>query len=116
MSYELHFTLGAPGPFPPQRREPGRNGAPDSPIRADFPDGPEGGRAYVVAWHAWLRMIADGTLTRAERAVRAQLYAQLFDVPANVAEMLTLTQLRMVATYDPDTRRTVLDALRQAAD
>lgn len=115
MNYELRFNLSTPGPFPPQQRSAGRNGAPDSPTRDDFPDGPDGARAYVIAWNAWLRMIADGVLTRAERAVRAQLYAQLFAVPADVADMLTLTQLRTIATYDPEMRRTVLDALRQAA-
>jgi hypothetical protein len=111
MRYELTFRAAPSGPFPPERRTPGRNGAPDSPIRADFPDGPEGGRAYLVAWYAWRRQIEDGHLTRAEESVRADLYAKIFEVPKDVARIMNLAQLRHLSTLDPYVRSLFLAAL-----
>lgn len=116
MKYSMTFQVTSPGPIPPQRREPGRHGAPDSPIRADFPDGPEGAKAYVVAWGAWLQQMADGVLTPAERDVRAALYAEMFDVPVQVAASLTLSHLRHVAALDPDMRSIVVAAAAEAFD
>jgi hypothetical protein len=110
MKYSMTFRVVSPGPIPPQRREPGQHGAPDSPIRADFPDGPEGAKAYVVAWRAWLHQSADGVLTPAERDVRAALYAEMFDVPVQVARHWPLRQLQHFATLDPDLRAIVLAA------
>jgi hypothetical protein len=110
-SYSLTFFAAPSGPFPPQQRQAGSHGAPDSPIRDDFPPTPEGGRAYVVAWRAWQKQSADGVLTRAEREVRAELYADLFDVPVHVARGLTLRQLRHINTLDSDIRSIVVGAI-----
>jgi hypothetical protein len=97
--------------FPPQHRAKGSHGAPDSPIRDDFPHDRAGADAYVLAWKIWLQQQADGVLTKAERRVRAELYADIFDVPYEIAESFNLPRLRMLNAMNPEMRRRVLDAL-----
>jgi hypothetical protein len=111
MTYRLTFRAAPTGPIPPQRRQPGRNGAPDSPIRDDFPDGPVGADAYVLAWNIWLQQQADGMLTRAERRVRAELYAELFDVPYEIAERFDLSRLRLLSLMHPEVKAAAIAAL-----
>jgi hypothetical protein len=109
MTYSFTFTAAIdPGyAIPPQPRVPGRNGAPDSPIRADFPDGPAGATAYVQAWHIWQMQIADGAMTSAERAERARTLGELFGFGAEVASRMSLAQLRAVAAMTPANRELV---------
>lgn len=111
MTYRMTFLATTPGPIPPQRRQPGQYGAPDSPIRDDFPDGPAGADAYVLAWKIWLQQQADGRLTRGEAQIRAELYAEVFDVPVLAAAALTLHQLRQFAKFDPAIRALIIAAI-----
>lgn len=98
----LLFTVGRPRDeaFPTQPRtvvEPEVGG---SPIRADFPDDRAGGRQYEHAWHTWQWQNRDCHPTRAERAARATVLAELFDVPPEVADTLDVRGLRILATSD----------------
>lgn len=110
--YHLTFTGQAAGPIRPivQRREPGRNGAPPSPIRADFPDGPQGARDYVVAWKAWLQMGRDGLLTRAERDVRSTFLAEHYGLPVGLVDLWGLDKIRQVASLPAENRAVLLRA------
>ena len=114
MTYRLTFFAAPSGPIPPQRRQPGRHGAPDSPIRDDFPEGRAGADAYVLAWNIWLQQQADGVLTKAERKVRAELYAEIFAVPYEIAERFDLSRLRLLSLMHPEVKAAVVDALLTA--
>ena len=111
MTYRLTFLAVPTDSVPLQRRQPGSHGAPDSPIRDDFPEDPAGADAYVLAWKIWLQQQADGVLTKAERRVRANLYADMFAVPFEIAYNLTLRQLQGINSLSPADRRVVLAAL-----
>lgn len=108
--YQFEGTASAAGPIPPQQRMPGWHGAPDSPIRADFPDGPQGAADYVTAWRAWLQMCDDGRLTAREADVRATVLAEHFGVPAGLARMQSLDRLRWWASRDADERERLIQA------
>lgn len=59
-----------------QPRSPGHPSVGDSPIRADFPDGAGGVRAYELAWKIWRAQNNDCRRTRAESDVSLRVLGE----------------------------------------